>query len=213
VRARDPNDALGGEGAQRVHDVTAGGPGLVAVGGTTLDLGDGADDREAEVWTSADGNVWERVDTTGSGFSGEGNQLANVVRAGPKGLIAAGYDTLDDHDAAVWTSADGMTWSQVGDRDVLGGPYDQQIHGLTLVGSGWVAAGWTHPEEKDKNAAIWVSEDGMTWERMTDTDASLGGSGSQQVEAVAASGATIVAVGVDDVGTTGDAIVWVGQPG
>jgi len=210
VRASDPHDALAGEGDQRVHDAAAGGPGLVAVGDTRLITEEGTWD--AEIWVSADGDVWERVDNTQAGLAGEGDQLANVVRAGSDVVLVAGFDSGDERDAAVWTSSDGETWSQVDQRDVLGGPHRQEIHGLTRVGTGWVAAGWTYSDPDDRDAAIWASEDANTWIFIDDPEALTGGSGSQQVEAVTAGGATIIAVGIDTGGGTQDIAVWIGQP-
>lgn len=208
VRASDPHNALAGDGSQRVHDVVAAGPGLVAVGDTNLDGWD------AEIWVSTDGEIWDRVDNNQAGLSGAGDQLANVVRAGEQGLVAAGFDSGGGtgRDAAVWISSDGMTWTQVGDREVFGGPNNQEIHALDAVGSGWVAAGWTFLEAEDRDAAIWGSEDGTTWSRIDDGEAGLGGTGSQQVESVTAAGATIIAVGAGDTQGTQQAVVWVGQP-
>jgi hypothetical protein len=207
VRASDPDGALGGDGDQLMHDVAPGGPGLVAVGETQHP------ERDAEIWVSSDGDVWDRVDNTQAGLAEEGHQLANVIRAGPDILVVAGYDSGGGTgtDAAVWTSPDGETWQQVGDREELGGVNDQQIHGLTRVGNGWVAAGWTHPNPNDKDPAIWASEDADSWLRITDPDA-LARSGTQQVEAVAAAGSTIVAVGIDGEVETRDVAVWIGQP-
>ena len=207
VRVADPGGELGGDGAQRVHDAVAGGPGLVAVGDTN------SGDFDAAVWVSADGDVWERVEGDQAGFSGPGAQLVNVVRSGAQGLIAAGFDsTLETgRDAAVWLSADGETWTRVGDREVFGGEGDQEIHGLAGVGSGWVAAGWTH-DAGDKNAAIWASDDAVTWRLVEDAEAGLDGPDVQQVESVTAAGVTVVAVGIDGGSQTQDAAVWVGRP-
>ena len=55
-RVSDDETVLGGAGRQQMLSVTAGGPGLVAVG---LEFsGDGA---HAAVWTSSDGITWSRV--------------------------------------------------------------------------------------------------------------------------------------------------------
>lgn len=215
VRASDPDDALAGDGSQRIHDVTPGGPGLVAVGDTRLVTDQGT--RDAEIWVSTDGDVWERVDNGQAGLAGEGDQLANVIRAGQDILVAAGFNSGGGTgtDAAVWTSADGVTWEQVGDRESLGGEFDQQIHGLTPIGTGWVAAGWTYRTENDRNAAIWASEDGRAWILIDDPAAQVGGSDWQQIEAVAASGTTAIAVGMDWIDgrdETSNVTVWVGQP-
>jgi hypothetical protein len=209
-RASDPTGALAGDGNQRVHDVVPGGPGLVAVG-ETRGVGDGVGDFDAGIWISEDGDVWDRVDNTQAGLAGEGEQVAKVIRAGPDGLLVAGYDWGGDNgrDAAVWSSPDGVTWSQEGDRSVFGGPLDQEIHGLTQVGTGWVAAGWTRLDKENRDAAVWASDDGSTWDLVDDDDAAWGGPGDQKVEAVTAAGATVIAVGSD----VSDVAIWIGQPG
>jgi hypothetical protein len=86
------NEAVfGGEGDQGMFDVTAGGPGLVAVG---------ENDHGAPVWTSADGITWSQVPNDESVFSGPDTRINDVMTGGP-GLVAVGSD---GHDAAVWIS-------------------------------------------------------------------------------------------------------------
>jgi hypothetical protein len=92
---------------------------------------------------------------------------------------------------------------------VFGGPLDQEIHGLTQVGTGWVAAGWTRLDKENRDAAVWASDDGSTWDLVDDDDAAWGGPGDQKVEAVTAAGATVIAVGSD----VSDVAIWIGQPG
>jgi hypothetical protein len=204
VQASDPQNALGGAGGQRVHSVVAGGPGLVAVGDTRI-----RPDWDGEIWVSTDGDVWERLEV--AGLSGAGEQLLNVVASGPDGLVAAGFDSAggEGRDAAVWTSPDGLTWNQVSDRSVLGGPNNQEIHGLAKVGTGWVAGGWTHATG-DQDAAIWASEDGAIWLPRDDPD--LAGAGAQQVETLTTSESSVIAIGGETDGDGTDGVVWVGEP-
>ena len=102
-------------GYQEMFGVTAGGPGVVAVGLDWSGAGEA-------VWTSPDGLAWTRVDYDEPSFFG---WMLSVTAGGP-GLVAVGVDrSSNDVDAAVWTSPDGLTWSRVDDEAVLGGEGDQ----------------------------------------------------------------------------------------
>src|SRR5512137_1063350 len=65
----DVEGALAGPGLQLVFDVSAGGPGLVAVGAEDLD-----GDTNAAVWLSSDGYAWEQVPRDEAVFGGPGVQ-------------------------------------------------------------------------------------------------------------------------------------------
>jgi hypothetical protein len=85
-------------GEQVIESVTAGGPGLVAVGWNRQALGefDGA------VWVSADGYAWTRLQEDAA--FGPWGKMFSVTAWGP-GLVAVGYASPgDDPDAAVWVS-------------------------------------------------------------------------------------------------------------
>ena len=81
-----------------MSSVTAGGPGLVAVGWGFADF----DDDDAAVWTSADGLTWSRVPYDDSALGGEGFQSMTSVTTGGPSLVAVG---LEEGRAAVWVGA------------------------------------------------------------------------------------------------------------
>ena len=115
-----------------MNSVAAGGPGLVAVG---------TNDSDAEVWTSVDGSTWARVPRDDTTLGGLGFQSMVSVTVGGPGLVAVGADEslepLNGPDAAVWTSADGITWSRVAhDEAVFDG------HWMTSVTAGGGQAWW-----------------------------------------------------------------------
>ena len=90
-------------------DVTAGGPGLVAVGGYELDQTCKAGtplDCYAAVWTSVDGITWDPVphDDTAFGGGADKRGMSSVATVGTD-LIAVG--------SAVWTSEDGISWTTI----------------------------------------------------------------------------------------------------
>jgi hypothetical protein len=161
-----------GHGEQSMGSVTAGGPGLVAVG---------QDGPGAAVWTSVDGITWSRVPHDDAVFGGEHDQAMNSVTSVGSVVVAVGRawaqsggshsDGSDDSAASVWTSDDGVTWSWFGfDEAVFGsednssfllsdGPvfteYRQFMSGVTTTSSGVVAVGadWSGPSH---GAAVWV---------------------------------------------------------
>ena len=165
--------------------VTAGGPGLVAVG---------AENSGAAVWTSVDGLTWSRVTQDTSIFGcpgGQGFGMTAVTVGGP-GLVAGGLpDCANPAGAgtAVWTSVDGLTWSRVPDST---GPDGFLPWGVTAGGPGLVAVGFD-----DANAVVWTSADGLTWSRVPNDDGIFGGQGDllMSMNSVTGTGQGLVAVG------------------
>lgn len=97
--SRVPPDesVFGRAGIQMMVSVTAGGPGLVAVGS------DGSGDEDAAVWTSVDGLTWSRVPDDESVLGGVRSQMMLSVIDREQGLVGVGRDDVDgDRDAAVW---------------------------------------------------------------------------------------------------------------
>ena len=136
-----------------LRSVTAGGPGLVAVGsiGFYSEATDG-DDLDAAVWVSSDGLTWVLVSEDAATFGGPGTQEMSAVTAGGPGFAAVGWDySAGDAEAAVWTSPDGTNWTRVLDPAVFGGDGDQEMHGVAVIGSRVVAVG-----RDGANAAVWV---------------------------------------------------------
>ena len=103
-RVPDVEEVFGGDNVQKMLSVTAGGPGVVAVG-----LEGSGNDLDAAVWISTDGITWFRVPHDRAVFGGDGaQQMLSVTAAGP-GLVAVGAESLNnDLDVAVWTSPDGI---------------------------------------------------------------------------------------------------------
>ncbi len=114
----------------QMASVTAGGPGLVAVG---IDS-NGTFRTKTLVWISPDGLRWSRVPHDEAVF-GEATMFS--VTAGGPGLVAVGFGR--DRSAAVLTSPDGVVWSRV--------PHDEAVFGggvmwsVTVGGPGFVAVG------------------------------------------------------------------------
>ena len=225
---RVPHDAaIFGDSSysQGMHDVTAGGPGLVAVGSYQFEGAYGYPDEDAAVWTSVDGLTWMRVPDDTTVFGGHHPQhpeisncpqsMYGVVGGGP-GLVAVGFEAWSvgmEANAAVWTSPDGLVWQRVPhDEAVFGGPDNQVMQAVAAGGPGLVAVGYDE-SGGDRDAAVWASVDGLTWTRIPHDEAVFGG---LQLEGVAVAGPGLVAVGSDSSGgdpdaaviTSADGLVW-----
>lgn len=161
-----------------ISAVTPGGPGYVAVGGTV-----GCSDPlspncrlDAAVWMSADGLVWERIESdsfrshavrsVAHGEPIDGDQFMNDVTVGPTGFVAVGAAPVIDPDrgsgyldrVGIWLSSDGRQWDRL--------PYDDEVFSgfaeLRRVASfndRLVAIG-------GPTAAAFVSTDGSSWQRV-----------------------------------------------
>jgi hypothetical protein len=165
-------DVFGGPGGQDMLDVAPGGPGLVAVG--VIDHAYFGGRRSSYEFRPV-----EYARTYGYEYSFE----------------------RDDIDAAVWTSVDGVVWKRVPDPDeVFSGPSDGSSpeagdEGMEAVAVGdglIVAVGSAHGD-----AAVWVSTDGSSWERIPHDEAVFGGQSSQLMHDVTFTGERFVAVGTD----------------
>jgi hypothetical protein len=153
--------------------VAPGGPGYVAVGGTVgCTVLPGCLD-DAAVWISADGLIWERVespslrgDVTQQVLSGErvdGGQYMNDIAAGPSGFVAVGAAPVVDADPAsgyidrpgIWLSPDGREWELLPhDEEVLARV--DELRRVLVFEDRFVAFGGT---------LAFASTDGVEWER------------------------------------------------
>lgn len=199
-RVAHNEQVFGSDVRLQMNSVTAGGPGLVAVG---FDEGRGS----SAAWVSINGKDWQRVEPDNAAFdSGGENQMLSVA-AWESGLVAVG---IEAGSAAVWTSPDGRTWQRVAhDEQVFGGEGIQLMRSVTPGGPGLVAVG------RDRNSgAVWTSADGATWQRVAHDEQNLGGEGGIDISSVTDTEQGLVAVGVDEgrrsaaVWTSADGIEW-----
>lgn len=195
TRLDDATGALGGEGDQFLQAVVEGGPGFVAVGA-------------------------------------ECPGHCPMLTADGRPSVGLG---LDDWTAAVWVSADGASWDRVeGDEALFGGEGDQVMMDVVAGGPGLVAVGWTdhgfftggmtdrfgdYPEEVGLlDGEVWVSSDGIAWERVSDPTGAFTGPGNQRIEAVVVGGPGLVAVGFESRNPEGmnlsaQAAIWTSADG
>ncbi|WKZ81923.1 MAG: hypothetical protein QY307_07420 [Acidimicrobiia bacterium] len=207
---RVPHDeaVFDGPGEQMMNAVTAGGPGLVAVG-----LESSYYDAAAAVWTSADGLVWTRVPHDEAVFGGPSDQTMRSVTTSWSGLVAAGGDESGvDMAAAVWTSPDGLVWTRVPhDEAVFGGPDWQRINSVVASGTLVVAVGFDW-SGGDLDGAAWASSDGVIWWRVPHDEAAFGGTEDQRIEYAVAWGSGVVAVGWTGSAAGHRPAVWLARP-
>ena len=163
-------------------DVADGPGGHVAVG--LVDTG-------REMWSSSDCRHWAPTGID-----------ATAVTAGGPGYVAAGPT------GEVWGSADGRTWSHLGDIPLAGAANAAVIDVAARPGR-IVAVGTTEGIQ-----AIWTSPDGAVWTRVDPLEAAGFGFpyGSGQMNAVAASADGFVAVGQQwdsvPIWTSADGVHW-----
>lgn len=168
-----------------MRSVTAGGPGVVAVG---QDDGSGL----AAVWNSTDAIFWDRIRGQCESLGGGSRHIMYSVTCGGPGLVAVGADAGQGRPAA-WTSVDGRDWSRsaVADLDVAGKGI-RQMRSVAAGGPGLVAVGY---DQTRRAAAVWTSTTGETWERLAHDEAVFGGDGQQLMSEVICGGPGLVAVG------------------
>lgn len=151
----------------------AGGPeGFVAIGY------DGGAELRVAVWTSPNGDLWERQ-PSGGVFAGA---RVNAITAGGPGWVIVGSVLLTDGPrGAIWTSPEGRTWTRSMDGPVfdVGGYFDTgeepgsgSVRDVVADGEVIVAVGDTCDARGGAcRATTWRSSDaGATWVRGTGPD-------------------------------------------
>ena len=192
-------------GKQKMQRIVEAGDRLYAVG---------VNNQNAGIWVSKDGQHWSQVEDRALG--GPGSQSAwGIVEL--DGLLVAVGVSEDEFgsDPAVWTSKDGRHWDRV-DRaaPALDEPGWQAMHRVALAPQGLVAVGYEDPYGDGVwDAAVWLSRDGVHWQRVEHDEEVLGGPGHQEMRGIAAHRDRIVVVGKENVGTGAGAIVWVSGDG
>lgn len=111
----------------------------------------------------------------------------------PWAIPAATCEGLAGADAAVLTTTDGATWTQVPDSAVLRG---QPMLGVVARSGGFVAAGGA---DGSGRSATWTSPDGLRWSRGPDSSALHAG----WISDIATLGDAVIAVGGSTCGNLG----------
>ena len=146
----------------------------VAVGPDGLLVAPGQYGNETVLYLSSDGITWERIVPEGFAWDVIGTETGFLGFG--KVIRAEGFG----EDAAVWLSSDGREWTRIEDDAFLATEEDDWtvgISGVTAGGPGLVAIGTsglsggtgTGMPGVDR-MTVWVSADGMEWERLADLE-------------------------------------------
>jgi hypothetical protein len=143
--------------------------------------------------------VWTTADGIASSDPGEGEQ-AVAVTVGPQGFVAVGYrDEMGGRGGLAWFSPDGTTWARVGGDATFDGV---EMLDVAPGPVGFVALGMAASGVGDRPHAVFFhSPNGRTWKRLPD----VGGAEETYPSFLAGGARGVVAVGIDDTGTT---VIW-----
>lgn len=152
-----------------IFDMTETASGLVAVG---FDPGEEDFRQNGVILSSADGMNWTRLAEDAPELNLGAILMYGVTEGGP-GIVAVGMGCEDDAEPCmayptVWTSADGVSWDRsAADPDVFG----ERGALLDVVSTehGLVAAGGFYTTEGETELVlptVWLSPDGIEWERV-----------------------------------------------
>jgi hypothetical protein len=129
-------------GVWTARALTEGGPGLVVVGDeANSEMPERA---RAAVWTSPDGQRWQRVPHDPEAFDGA---TMRDIASTPHGLVAVGTSAGE---SAVWTSPDGIQWTRTPNDEAVFGSTGS-ITRVTVIGDTLVMAG-----SRNSQATIWI---------------------------------------------------------
>ena len=177
------------------------GGGFVAVGAT----GDARAADGSAVWTSPDGRTWTRLADRAALRRGV---MRRLTAAGGLGLVAVG-NSADSTRAVAWRSADGTDWTVAPDAPSLGNfGLGVEMHDVAWDGTRLVAAGHRLFGTQYPTGVVWVSTDGMTWDRATESAALSQG----RIEGVAAVPGGFAAVGTFGAPDAAIPTVWLSPP-
>ena len=174
--------------------------GLVAVGAT----GDAKDADGSAVWTSPDGRAWTRV----SSDALRDGVMHGVTAAPGVGLVAVGSDAASTR-AMAWRSPDGRAWDVVPDAASLDNfGLKIEMEDVAWDGTRFLAGGHRLFGTQFPTALLWVSSDGLSWERANESAALSQG----RISGVAAGGPGLVAVGTYGSPDFAIPTVWLSPP-
>jgi hypothetical protein len=153
---------------------------------------------QAIAFSSTDGTHWIPL----PGFSGVTGTSAIAEASNGVRTVIVG---LDHSGATAWAS-DGGAWTQAPRQaDLLVPDAAGAMTSVTAFGDGFIAGGYRDdPLHASASAAVWRSNDGLTWH----ADGGSGTFGGGRIWGIAAKAGTVVAVGTSGDPNFGPAAVW-----
>ena len=116
------------------------------------------------VWSSIDGEIWERIGADSAAFVTETGVIPLDASWGPTGFVIVGSEVADeDFDVAAWNSPDGRNWTRI---DVIVQDVDTTGSFSSIVGteSGFTATGPYGFGLGEGPVSVWTSNDGQIWD-------------------------------------------------
>ena len=148
---------------------------------------------------------WTPAAPADKSFTGPGDQFAYACAASKDGFVVVGSDDRSgDTDARVWTSRDGLKWTQLM-AGSLGGTGDQWASAVAAAPNGGWLVGGTDTARGDGDIALWrITRDGEVIRRDRG-EKSLGGPGQQSVSSISIDAHGHVTLAGTDYGRAG---IW-----
>jgi molecular chaperone DnaK len=173
---------------------------LVAVG-LSVDL-------HARAWVRHGPGDWTAVTPPAPGTSGVSDVAVNGKR-----MVAVGFTgTATQRRPAVWTGTTGDSWTAVPLPPDLRAAGLTELTAVTAVGAGFLAIAVDRTTDPvDGDAAVFRSDDGVTWHRVAASG--LDGPGPQDVHRVVHTDGGYVAVGSALVGAARGPALWTSPDG
>ncbi len=188
--------AHSGRGIQRYNDV------CVSPDRTAVAVGVGGSTGAFDVIVGArtEGSGWAEGEGT---FTGDGDQQGYACAASDDGFVLVGSDDRSGNvDARVWTSDDGLTWTEL-ESGLLGGSGDQWASAVAPApDGGWLVAG-TDTASGDGDIALWRVTSSGDISRRDRGEHALAGPGEQSVSNISIDGDGHVTLVGDDYGRVG----------
>jgi hypothetical protein len=156
-------------GPRALHYTVAHRDRIFVIGGQTMPAFAGGEEAfYRDVWTSADGVAWERIEPEGPCWSARGMIGGAAVFNDRIWVLGGGtYDTpampTRQFHNDVWSSADGQTW----ERHLEAAPWaPRQYHDVAVFDERlWVLEGYYQRNRND----VWHSADGVHWHEVAST--------------------------------------------
>ncbi|HYB17832.1 MAG TPA: hypothetical protein VEF71_20520, partial [Streptosporangiaceae bacterium] len=137
---------------------------IVASGNTIVAIGSQVSDgltRQQFFVSDNGGASWRLAPArTPSGGQAPPGYPAARVAGGPGGWLAEGPQ-------AIWTSPDGLSWTLAATHGITPQLPHDVILVLTKTADGFLAAGQAEAAGGGSQGVIWISHDGLSWQRMT----------------------------------------------
>jgi hypothetical protein len=190
----------------RVRDMAKGKGRFVAVGGNLTTSAIDGTRAHGQVWTSSDGQHWQRLDDPALPFAR--SVLRHVQFFGDR-FVAAGIvrDSDTTVHAAVWSSPDGQHWNR-GPEGPFSAPTISDLGTLVAGGPGLILAATTENPTGAGDLVVWTSADGISWSAAITDPAGLGGAGEQMVFDACTRPGLVLLVGAERLGELDRAAAW-----